>query len=79
MAKFFTCEPTDITYNSNGTIHCSAWVEIEYVDSSNLIATMDEYLAFDAEIFGIVEGAMILAFISGHIAGKVLRIMGKLG
>ena len=77
MSVFFTCDEVNITYNSNGTVRCSSWVEIQYVDSSNLIATMDEYLAFDAEIFAIVELAMILAFISGHVAGKVLRIMGK--
>ena len=79
MAKLFTCEPLDITYDVDGSALCSSWIEVEYSDSSNLIATMDEYLAFDVEIFGIVEGAMILAFIGGHIAGKVLRIMGKAG
>lgn len=32
---------------------------------------------FDVEIFSIVLGALLFAFVSGHVIGRVMRLLGK--
>lgn len=40
----------------------------------NLLVTL---FAFDSEVFAIVEIALILAFLTSHFAGRVVRWLGK--
>lgn len=39
--------------------------------------TLHLLFAFDAELFAIVEGAFILAFLTSHYGGRVVRWLGK--
>lgn len=77
MAVVFTCDPSDTTYTVTGEVQCSDWIATEYTDASNLAATMDELLGFDLEIYGLIEGALIISFLVGHYAGKVARVLGR--
>lgn len=77
MAVVLTCDLTNLTYNANGTARCTNWIETEYTDASNLALMMDELLGFDLQIYGIIEGALIIAFLTGHWAGKVCRVLGR--
>jgi hypothetical protein len=39
--------------------------------------TLHLLFAFDAELFGIVEIGLILAFLTSHFSGRVVRWLGK--
>ena len=64
---------------------CTEFVLLNQVEFENLqsgsLQQMNETLhllfAFDAELFGVVEGAMILAFLTSHYGGRVVRWLGK--
>jgi len=75
MALVLTCELADLTVNNQNVPSCANWVMTEYTDSSNLIATMDSLLGFDAEIFAIVEGMFITTFLTALFAGKMIRVL----
>jgi hypothetical protein len=75
------------TYVINNDSVCSDTVFVTGVDYAVLIerATSLEGLkdllvtpfAFDPEVFAIVEGALILAFLTSHFAGRIVRWLGK--
>jgi hypothetical protein len=39
--------------------------------------TLHLLFAFDAEVFAIVEIALILAFLTSHFGGRIVRWLGK--
>lgn len=39
--------------------------------------TLHLLFAFDPEVFAIVEGALILAFLTSHYGGRIVRWLGK--
>lgn len=39
--------------------------------------TLNLLFAFDYEVFGIIELALILAFLNSHFAGRIVRWLGK--
>ncbi|WP_057832822.1 hypothetical protein [Colwellia sp. TT2012] len=77
--------------HSSGTLKvsaetdCTEFVLLNQVEFQNLqsgsLQQMNETLhllfAFDAELFGVVEGAMIFAFLTSHFGGRVVRWLGK--
>ena len=75
MALVLTCDLANLVVDPDGTARCSAWTMTEYTDASNLVASMDEYLGFDPEIFGIIEGFFIVTFLTALFAGKVARVL----
>ena len=75
MALVLTCDLANLTIDTSNRPQCSSWVMTEYTDSSNLIASMDEYLGFDPVIFGIVEGFFLVSFLTALFAGKVVRVL----
>jgi len=64
---------------------CTEFVLVTQTEFTNLqsgsLQQMNETLhllfAFDAELFAIVEGALILAFLTSHYGGRVVRWLGK--
>lgn len=75
MALVLTCDLANLTIDVNNQPSCSNWVMTEYTDASNLIATMDDLLGFDAEVFGIVEGFFLISFLTALFAGKAVRVL----
>ncbi|XPF94284.1 hypothetical protein ACM9HF_20085 [Colwellia sp. RE-S-Sl-9] len=45
--------------------------------SGNLEVTLNKLFAFDAELFAIVELALIMAFLTSHFGGRIVRWFGK--
>jgi hypothetical protein len=39
--------------------------------------TLHLLFAFDTEVFAVVEGALIFAFLTSHYGGRVVRWLGK--
>ena len=66
-------------------IECTEFVLVSQADFLNLksgsLQQMEETLnllfAFDPEIFAIVELSLIMAFLTSHFAGRVVRWLGK--
>tara|TARA_R110002167_G_scaffold231963_2_gene437173 strand:+ start:11818 stop:12069 length:252 start_codon:yes stop_codon:yes gene_type:complete len=64
---------------------CSEFVLLSQSDllslESGSLEQMNETLhmlfAFDPEVFAIVEGALILAFLTSHYGGRIVRWLGK--
>ena len=64
---------------------CSEFVLLSQVEFESLqsgsLEQMNETLsllfAFDVEVFAIVEGALIIAFLTSHFGGRVARWLGK--
>lgn len=42
-----------------------------------LLETLHLLFAFDAELFAIVEFALIMAFLTSHYGGRIVRWFGK--
>lgn len=49
----------------------------DFTKANDLISVLNALFAFDAELFAIVEGAMIMGFLSSHFGGRVVRWLGK--
>lgn len=64
---------------------CSEFVlmtgpELTAIQSQPLTQMLDLLtllFSFDVEVFAIVESALILAFLTSHFAGRVVRWLGK--
>ncbi|WP_028292599.1 hypothetical protein [Oceanobacter kriegii] len=71
MASLLICDSPVI--NDAGFVSCSAWsmVDYEFVEAALNLTT------FDAEIFGTVLGSLLLSFITGHVAGLVIRLLNR--
>jgi len=64
---------------------CTEFVLMSQVEFLNLQSgslqqmqeTLNLLFAFDTEIFAVVEIALILAFLTSHFSGRVVRWLGK--
>lgn len=77
------------TYTFTNDIPCNAFViltGVEYAvlkeqsttsSTSGLQELLVTLFYFDAEVFAIVELALIMAFLTSHYAGRVVRWLGK--
>jgi hypothetical protein len=45
--------------------------------TENLELLLVSLFEFDAEVFSIIEGALIIAFLTSHFTGRMVRTMGK--
>lgn len=52
-------------------------IDGESSSSGNLEATLNKLFVFDAQLFAIVEGALIMAFLTSHFGGRIVRWFGK--
>lgn len=63
--------------DASGYVICSGTIAEEPSQLDQLNAVLNEIYSFDLEIFGVVMGSLIVAFITGHWAGKVARILSR--
>ena len=49
----------------------TSWVDMSTIETINPLAE------FDSTIFGIVNGSILLSFLIGHGAGRVVRWLGR--
>lgn len=64
---------------------CSEFVLLDQAEFSNLessslqqmLETLHLLFEFDAELFAIVELALIMAFLTSHFGGRIVRWLGK--
>lgn len=50
----------------------------DYLTLDSVNTLFHEYFQFDTEIFGILLSAFLVAFVSGHILGRVLSGLRKI-
>lgn len=67
----------DWTLDGSGGLHCSGTITQEPSQLDQLNTVLNEIYSFDLAIFGTVMGSLIVAFITGHWAGKVARILAR--
>jgi hypothetical protein len=77
MAFVLLCESPVI--QANDTIKCAAWSSVDYeqIALKSDLFDWETYLGFDLGVFGQVLTGLLLSFISGHVAGVVLRLMNR--
>lgn len=63
----------DGVINNTPIDECQGVVFLEPHDVVN-----NQSLQFDVDIFSMILGALLFAFVSGHVIGRVLRILGKM-
>lgn len=63
--------------DGNGHVYCTGTISEEPSQLDQLNTVLNEIYSFDLDIFGLVMGSLIVAFITGHWAGKVVRIMSR--
>ena len=65
------------TQTGNGDLRCTGTLTEEASQLDQLNTVLNEIYSFDLAIFSIVMGTLIVAFITGHWAGKVARILSR--
>lgn len=51
--------------------------EFEQIQQHGLVNVLNELFAFDLATFGLINSAALVAFITAHCIGRVVRLMGK--
>lgn len=51
--------------------------EFEQIQQHGLVNVLNELFAFDLATFGLINTAALVAFITAHCIGRVVRVMGK--
>jgi hypothetical protein len=51
--------------------------ELTVIQNAGLQETLNSLFEFSVEDFGLIHTALIVAFIVGHSAGRVARLLGK--
>ena len=77
MSKVLICDSP--TIRKNDTISCNSWQVVDY-ESMALktdLFPFEEFLSFDMEIFTQVLLGLLLTFVTGHIAGSVVKYMNR--
>lgn len=77
----------DYSLAADGCLDSVVLTSVEYAtlnanaDSLNFLnsvtATLTELFEFSAEDFGLINSLFIVAFITGHVLGRVSRLLGK--
>ena len=77
MANVLICETP--TIRKNNTISCDAWQVVNYesIALKTDLFPFEELLSFDMEIFTQVLLGLLLTFVTGHIAGSVVKYMNR--
>lgn len=77
MAVIVTCPSESLTFVNGSPVCAEEWTTYEYSEVATLSQVMEEYLAFDGEIFGIVTGFLLVSWIVSFFTGKVARVLGR--
>lgn len=75
--KVLICESPMVS--SEGFVFCSDWLLVPYESLALKSELLDweSYLGFDLEVFSMVFGGLLLAFISGHVLGLIVRALNR--
>lgn len=55
----------------------SEYNDIQAGSVTEIISTLNYLFEFDLGAFGVVHGSLMLAFLVGHGAGRVVKLMNK--
>jgi len=76
-----------VIINSKNTLKAVSGTECDYVivsqaeflelQQNGLVNVLNELFAFDLATFGLINTAALVAFITAHCIGRVVRVMGK--
>ena len=71
------CDQPIVTVDN--TVACSQWqlVDLESLVTQSELVALKEFFEFDPVLMGIITSGLILTFISGHVAGNVIRTMNR--
>jgi len=77
VASLLICDAPAVT--AEGYVTCSSWQTVDYESlvSESEFEDWEQLLGFDSEVFGIVLVGLLLAFVSGHVVGLVVRGMNR--
>ncbi|MBQ4852838.1 hypothetical protein [Pseudoalteromonas sp. MMG012] len=51
--------------------------ELNSLQSNNLVSALNELFAFDTATFALINSSALVAFITAHCIGRIVRVMGK--
>ncbi len=71
MASLLICDSPQ--YNEAGYVSCSAWTEVSYESLESAV----NITSFDADVFGVVVTGLLLSFVTGHVAGVVIKLLNR--
>lgn len=77
MAFVLLCDSPEV--QANGTLTCAAWqmADYEQIALKSDLFDWETYLGFDLDVFGQVLVGLLLSFVTGHIAGVIVRLMSR--
>ena len=77
MANVLICETPAVL--PDNTITCAVWQTVPYesIALKTDLFPFEELLSFDMEIFTQVLLGLLLTFVTGHIAGSVVKYMNR--
>ena len=77
MASLLICDAPAV--KAEGYVTCSDWQTVDYESlvSESEFEDWEQLLGFDSDVFGIVLVGLLLAFVSGHVVGLIIRGMNR--
>ena len=77
-----------VIVNANNTLEAVTGSDCDFVlvtqteflelQQHGLVNILNELFAFDLATFGLINSAALVAFITAHCIGRVVRVMGKI-
>lgn len=79
MAQCVSIQPDQTLKAVNGVCDfvIVTHAEFEQIQQHGLVNVLNELFAFDLATFGLINSAALVAFITAHCIGRVVRLMGK--
>ena len=79
MAQCFAIQPDQTLKAVTGVCDFVMVTQAEFaqLQQQNLVNVLNELFAFDLATFGLINTAALVAFVTAHGVGRVVRTMGK--
>jgi len=79
MSQCVAIQPDQTLKISNGVCDfvIVTHAEFEQIQQHGLVNVLNELFTFDLATFGLINTAALVAFITAHCIGRVVRVMGK--
>lgn len=71
------CEAFGYSVITSSADYHAATESIQSVGSTDLVDALEALFQFDAQVFAIVNGTMLLAFVVGHGTGRLVRHLNR--
>jgi len=68
---------TESTCSQYVLIDALTYDDLQAASLTRLLETLDGYFAFDVSIFGIVNGSLLVTFLTAHYTGRVVKYLGS--